>query len=54
METFLNVPPIAQNPGSVDEGSYEDYLLKEVIPYIGFHYSTSSATQESRYIVEVT
>jgi enterochelin esterase-like enzyme len=37
------------NPGSVDEGSYEDYLLKEVIPYIDSHYSTSAA-RESRYV----
>ncbi|WP_162463402.1 outer membrane protein assembly factor BamB family protein [Paenibacillus psychroresistens] len=37
------------NPGSVDEGSYEDYLIKELIPYVDSHYSTAPA-KESRYI----
>lgn len=43
------VPGQGVNPGGVDEGNYEDYLLKEVIPYVDSHYSTISS-REGRYV----
>ncbi|SEO30397.1 esterase family protein [Paenibacillus sp. OV219] len=43
------VPGQGKNPGSVDEGSYEDYLLKEVLPYVDTNYSTV-ASREGRYV----
>ncbi|WP_256761520.1 PQQ-binding-like beta-propeller repeat protein [Cohnella sp. WQ 127256] len=38
-----------KDPGSVDIGSYEDYLVQDVISYVDGHYSTQ-ASKEGRYI----
>lgn len=43
------VPGQGVNPGGVDEGNYEDYLVEEVIPYVDSHYSTI-ASREGRYV----
>jgi enterochelin esterase-like enzyme len=43
------VPGEGRNPGDVDEGNYESYIIDEVIPYIDAHYSTIS-TREDRFI----
>lgn len=42
---------IAQNPNSSGGsiGMYEDYLIREVVPYIDQHYSTSTS-REHRYL----
>lgn len=42
-------PGEGQDPGGVSIGSYEDYLIEEVIPYIDTHYSTD-ASKTGRYI----
>ncbi|AZN39179.1 alpha/beta hydrolase [Paenibacillus albus] len=44
-----SVPGQGINPGSVDEGLYEDYLLEEVIPYVDKNYRTI-ASREGRYV----
>ncbi|MNN23974.1 Endo-1,4-beta-xylanase Z precursor [compost metagenome] len=38
-----------KDPGSVDIGPYEDYLIQELIPYIDRQYSTV-AVKSSRYV----
>jgi enterochelin esterase-like enzyme len=42
-------PGEGHNPGGVDEGHYEDYLIKELIPYVDTTYSTFPA-KVSRFI----
>jgi len=38
-----------QNPGGVSIGSYEDYLIQELIPYVDSNYSTR-ANKDGRYV----
>jgi enterochelin esterase-like enzyme len=42
-------PGEGHNPGGVDDGHYEDYLIQELIPYVDAAYSTVPA-KDNRFI----
>jgi enterochelin esterase-like enzyme len=44
-----STPGEGRDPGTVDIGSYEDYLIQEVIPYVDSRYNTVSE-QAGRYV----